>query len=71
VYEGLVGQPERKSPLGRPRSRWEDNIKIDVREVGCAGMDWIDLAQDKDMWRELVKVVMNLRGCIKYEEFLD
>ena len=48
-------------PLGRPRRRWEDNIKMDVQEVGCGGMDWIDLAQDKDRWWALVNVVMNLR----------
>ena len=57
----LVGNPEGKRPLGRPRGRWEDNIKMDLQEVGCGGMDWIELAQDMDRWRALVKAVMNLR----------
>ena len=57
----LVGKPEVKRPLGRPRHRWEDNIKMDLRKVGCEGMDWIDVAQDKDGWRALVNVVMNFR----------
>ena len=48
-------------PLGRPRRRWEDNIKMDIQEVGCGGMDYIELAQDRDRWRALVKAVMNLR----------
>jgi len=61
VYRVLVGKPEGKRPLGRPRRRWEDNIKMDLREVGCGGMDWIELAQDRDRWRALVKTVMNLR----------
>ena len=52
---------EEKRPLGRPRRRWEDNIKIDVQEVGCGGMDWIGLVQDRDRWRALVNAVMNLR----------
>jgi hypothetical protein len=57
-----VGNPEEKKPLGRPRRRWVDNIKMDhVREVGRVGMDWIDLAQDRDQWRAVVNVVMNLR----------
>jgi len=50
-----------KRPLGRPRRRWEKDIKIDLQEVGCGSMDWIELAQDKDRWRTLVNVVMNLR----------
>ena len=54
------GKPEVKSPLRRPRRRWEDNIKMDL-EVGCGGMDWIDVAQDRDRWRALVNAVMNLR----------
>jgi hypothetical protein len=61
VYRGLVGQPEGNRQLGRPRRRWEDNIKMDLREVGCEGRDWIDLAQDRERWRALVNVVMNLR----------
>jgi len=61
VYRVLVGKPEGKRPLGRPRRRWEDNIKLDLQEVGCGGMDWIELPQDRDMWRALVTAVMNLR----------
>jgi len=61
VYRVLVGKPEEKRPLGRPRRRWEDNIKLDLQEVGCGGMDWIQLAQDWDRWRALVHAVMNLR----------
>jgi hypothetical protein len=60
VYRVLVGKPEGKRPLGRPRCRWEDNIKMDLWEVGCGGMDWIQLAQDKDRWPALVNAVMNL-----------
>jgi hypothetical protein len=56
-----VGKPEGRRPLGRPRHRWEDNIKMDLREVGCGGADWFDLAQDRDTWRPLVYTVMNLR----------
>jgi hypothetical protein len=59
-YSLLVGKPEGKRPLGRPRRRWMDNIKIDVREMGFDGTDWIDLAQDRDQWRALVDTVMNL-----------
>ena len=60
VYRVLVGKPEGKRPLGRPRRRWEDNIMTDPQEVGCGGMDWIELAQDRDRLRALVKAVMNL-----------
>jgi len=55
-----VRKPEGKRPLGRPRLRWEDNVKIDLQEVGCGDMDWIELAQDKERWRALVNEVMNL-----------
>jgi hypothetical protein len=61
VYRILVGKPEGKRPLGRPRRRWEDNIKMDLRDIGWGGMDWIDLAEDRDQWRALVNTVMNLR----------
>jgi hypothetical protein len=61
AYRALVGKPEGRRPLGRPRRRWEDNIKMDLREVGCGGADWINLAQDMDRWRALVYTVMNLR----------
>jgi len=57
----LVGKPEGKRPLGRPRPRWEDNITMDLQEVGCGGMAWTKLAQDKDRWRALVNAVMNFR----------
>jgi hypothetical protein len=60
VYRVLVGRPEGKRPLGRPRRRWEDNIKKDLQEVGCGGIDWIDLTQDRDTWRTLVNAVMNI-----------
>ena len=61
VYRVLVGKPEGKRPLGRPRRRWEDNIKMDLQEVGCGGMDWIELAQDRYRLRTLVNAVMSLR----------
>jgi hypothetical protein len=61
AYRILVGKPEGKKPLGRPRRRWVDNIKMDLREKGWYDMDWIDLAQDRDQWRALVNTVMNLR----------
>jgi len=54
VHRVLVGKPEGKRPLGRPRNRWEYNIKMNLQEVGCGGMDWIELAQDRDTWRALV-----------------
>jgi hypothetical protein len=57
-----VGKPEVKRPLGRPRRRWVDNIKMELREIGWGGMDWIDLAQDRDQWRALVNTLMNLRA---------
>jgi hypothetical protein len=61
VYRVLVGKPERKKPLWRLRRRWVANIKMDRRDVGCGGMDWIELAQDRERWRALVNVVMNLQ----------
>ena len=61
VSRVFVGKPEGKTPLGRPRRRWEDNIKMDLQEVGCGSMDWIELAQDRDRWRGIVNAVMNLR----------
>jgi hypothetical protein len=63
AYRALVGKPEGRRPLERPRHRWEDNIKMDLREVGWGGgaVDWIDLAQDRDRWRALVYTVMNLQ----------
>jgi hypothetical protein len=59
AYRILVGRPEGRRPLGRPRRRWEDNIKMDLQKVGCRGMDWIDMAQDRDRWRAVVNAVMN------------
>ena len=61
VYRFLVGKPVGKRSLGRPRRRCGDNIKVDLQEVGCGGMDWIRLAQDRDRWLALVNVVMNVR----------
>jgi hypothetical protein len=61
AYRILVGKPEGKRPLGRPRRRWVDNIKMDLREIGWDGRDWIDLAQDRARWRAYVNAVMNLR----------
>jgi hypothetical protein len=60
-YRVLVGKPEGKRPLGRPRRRWEDHIKMDPKEVGCEGVDWTKLAGDRNRWRALVNAVMNLR----------
>jgi hypothetical protein len=61
AYMILVGKPDGKRPLGRPRRRWMDNIKIYLREIGWDGMDWINLAQDRDQWKALVNTVMKLR----------
>jgi hypothetical protein len=61
TYRVLVGKPEGRRPLGRPRRRLEDNIKMDLQEVGCAGMEWMDLAQDRERWRVLLNWVMNLQ----------
>jgi len=60
IYRVLVGKPEGRRPLGRPRYRWEDNIKMNLQEVECRGMDWIELVQDRERWWALVNVVMNL-----------
>ena len=61
VYRVLVGKPDGRRPLGRPRRRWVDNIRMDHQEVGYGYMDWIGLAQDRESWQTLVSVVMNLR----------
>ena len=61
MYTGFCGEPEGKRPLGRPRCRWKDNIKMDLQEVGCESMDWIDVAQDRDRWRAPVNAAMKLR----------
>ena len=61
AFTVLVGKPEGKRPLGRPRHRGDDNIKMDLQEVGCGGMDWIKLAQDRDRWQALENAVMNLQ----------
>jgi len=61
VYRVLVEKPEGREPLGKPRRRWEDNIRMDLREVGCGCVDWMELTQDRDRWRALVSAVMNLR----------
>jgi hypothetical protein len=61
MYRVVVGKPEGKRPLGRPRRRWEDNIKVDLQAVGCGGMDWIKLAQNRDSWWALGNAAMNLR----------
>jgi len=61
AYRVLLGKPEGRRPLGRPRRTWADNIRTDLQEVGCVYMDWIGLAQDRDRWRTLVSVVMKLR----------
>jgi hypothetical protein len=61
VYRVLVGKPEKKRALWRPRRRWEDNIRTDLQKVECGGMDWVGLVQDSDRWREIVNAVMNLR----------
>ena len=61
VYRVLVGKPEVRRSLGRPRCRWEDNIRMDLREVGCGCVDWMELAQNRDRWRALVSAVMNRR----------
>jgi hypothetical protein len=71
VYRVFVGRYDGKRPLGRPRRRWESVIAMCVQRLGWGGTDWIDLAQDRDRWRELVNATTNLRVCIKCREFLD
>jgi len=66
-----VGKPERKRPFGRPRRRWENNIKMGLQEVGYVGMDWIELALDRNRWLAVVNAVMSLRVPLKCREFLD
>jgi hypothetical protein len=61
VYKVLVGKPQGKRPLGRPKRRWEDGIRMDLREIGLGGVDWIRLSQDRGRWRAVVSAVMNLR----------
>jgi hypothetical protein len=61
VYKLLMGKPEGKRPLGRPRRRWEDGVRMDLREIGLEDVDWIRLAQDRDQWRAVVSAVMNIR----------
>ena len=70
AYRVLVGKPEGRTPLGRPRHRWVDNIRMDLQELGCGYMDWIGLAQDRDGWRTFVSAVMNLRFPGNAENFL-
>jgi hypothetical protein len=60
LYRVLLGKPEGKKPLGRPKRRWENSVKMDLQEVGCWSKDWIELAQDRDMWQALVIAVMDL-----------
>jgi hypothetical protein len=61
VYRGLVGKPEGTRPLGKPRCRWDDKIRMDLQRVGCGGVDWIGVVQDSDSWRAIVNAVKNLR----------
>jgi hypothetical protein len=71
AYRVLVGTREGKRPLGRPRRKWEDNIKMDLQGVGCGGMNRIELAQDMNRWRAFVNALLKLSGSIKCGEFLD
>jgi hypothetical protein len=70
AYRVLVGKHEGKRPLGSPRCRWKDNIKVDLQELRCRAMNWIDLAEDRDRWRALVNAVMNLRISLNAGNFL-
>ena len=70
IYRVLVGKPGGKRPLGKPRRRWEDNIKMDLHEVGCGGMEWVELARDMDRWRTLVNAAMNLIILLNAGDFL-
>jgi hypothetical protein len=69
VYRILVGKPEGKRPLGRHRRRWEDNIKVDFQEVASGGRNWIELAQDREIWRSLVNIVINFQVGMKHAGF--
>jgi hypothetical protein len=71
AYRILVGKPEGKTSLGRPRHRWEDNIQIDLREIEWGGVDWINLVQDRDKWRALVSTVMTFRVPLNVGKFLS
>jgi hypothetical protein len=71
VYRVLVGRPEGRRPLGRPRRRWEDNIKLDLKEIGIDGANWIQLAQNRVQWRAFVNTVMNIRVTYRKQDFFD
>jgi hypothetical protein len=71
AYRILVGKPEGRSPVGRPRRRWVDNIKVDLRDIGWDDMNWIAMAQDRDQWRALVNTVLNLRVPLNAGKFLS
>ena len=71
IYRVLVGKPEGKRPPGRPKRTWEDNIKMDLQEVGCWGMDWFELAQDRESWGGTCEFGNEPSGSMKCEEFLD
>jgi hypothetical protein len=66
VHKVLMGKPEGKRPLGRPRHRWEDGIRMDLREIGWGSVEWMQLAQDRDQWQALVNTVMNLRVLVQW-----